>query len=71
MADIQEAECFEFTYQIVPPQGAFREGQKNVPLRTYLPPPPFISVYALAITRFFQWLAVDLVFEKRLFEIKI
>ena len=40
MADIQEAECFEFTYQIVPPQGAFREGQKNVPLRTYLPPPP-------------------------------
>ena len=40
LPDIQEAESFEFTYQIVPPLGAFREGQKNVCRFAHICPPP-------------------------------
>ena len=42
MPDVQEAKCFEFTVQILPPPlEAPSRGQKNVR------PPRFISVYAL------------------------
>jgi len=53
MPDIQEAKCYEFTVRILPPPlVAPRGGQKKI-LRfaQILPPPRFISVYALGINK--------------------
>ena len=49
MYDIQEAKCFAFTYQILPPTGSFFKGAIIfLALRTYLTPPPrFVFGYAL------------------------
>ena len=47
--DIQEAKCFEFTVQMLPPPlGAFRGGANFLALRTNFALPTIISVYALA-----------------------
>ena len=56
MSDIQEAKCFEFTVQILPPPlGAPRRRQKNhFCFAQTLPPPRFISVYALVYTNNFK-----------------
>ena len=43
MPDIQEAKCFEFTVQILPPPPRSSQGAANM-----FCPPRFISVYALA-----------------------
>ena len=51
MPDIQEAKCFEFTVQILPPPRSSKgEAKKNLRFKHIWPPYRFISVNALGET---------------------